>query len=109
MANYLKVCGLVVVHQAANRNGDGGIDIYAHRPEMDAIVAIQCKCYAVAKKVGPEVIREVKGALVKYPEGTVGRVMTTSSFTDGAIKEAALLGIEIVDGKAWAAMLGSAC
>ena len=78
--------------------GDGGVDVYAYEELFDEIWAIQCKCYAAHHSVGPNVIRELYGSLHAYPEGTKGMVITTSSFTAGAIKEAERMGIKLVDG-----------
>lgn len=90
--------GLRVVHQAASRNGDGGVDIYAHDEAEDRVWAIQCKCYAPARKVGPDVVRELFGSLHRYPEGTRGMIVTTSSFTAGALEEAVALNVKTMDG-----------
>ena len=98
VAAALSRLGLRVVHQAASRNGDGGVDVFASNEDDDAIWAIQCKCYAPAMKIGPDVVRELYGSLVKFPEGTRGMVITTSSFTSGAVEEARRLNIELVDG-----------
>jgi hypothetical protein len=97
--------GLTVVHQAASRHGDGGVDIYAHDELNDKIWAIQCKCYAPNRKVGPGVVRELAGSLHRYPEGTRGMIVTTSSFTPKAVEEAGALNIEIVDGDKFATFL----
>ena len=86
--------------------GDGGVDIYAHDEALDRAWAIQCKCYAPTRKVGPSVIRELAGSLQRYPEGTQAMIVTTSSFTAGALEAAAALNIKTVDGSAfslWAA------
>jgi hypothetical protein len=97
--------GLTVVHQAASRRGDGGVDLYAHDEAHDRLWAIQCKCYAPARKVGPDVVRELAGSLYRYPAGARGMIVTTSSFTAAAMKEAAALNIEMVDGQAFVALL----
>ena len=98
VAQYMKAKGFTVQHQSVNRNGDGGVDVYAYEELFDEIWAIQCKCYAAHHSVGPNVIRELYGSLHAYPEGTKGMVITTSSFTAGAIKEAERMGIKLVDG-----------
>ena len=98
VAVALSEMGLRVVHQAASRKGDGGVDIYACDEVEDIVWAIQCKCYAPARKVGPDVIRELAGSLYRYPEGTIGMVVTTSTFTQAAHDEAAALGIKTIDG-----------
>jgi len=98
VAAVLSQMGLRVVHQAASRNGDGGVDIYAHDEANERVWAVQCKCYASSRKIGPEVVRELAGSLHRYPEGTCGMVITTSSFTPGAIEESAALNIKTIDG-----------
>jgi len=99
--------GLTVVHQAASRHGDGGVDIYAHDELNDKIWAIQCKCYAPNRKVGPGVVRELAGSLHRYPEGTRGMIVTTSYFTSKAAEEAGALNIEIIDGDKFAVLLNN--
>ncbi len=104
VAAVLSQMGLRVVHQAASRNGDGGVDIYAHDEAEDRVWAIQCKCYASSRKVGPDVVRELAGSLHRYPEGTRGMIVTTSSFTLGAIVEAVTLNIKTIDGSQFLAL-----
>jgi hypothetical protein len=99
---FMKAKGYRVEHLSASKNGDGGVDVYAYEPDGDEIWAIQCKCYSPSHKIGPAVVRDLKGALHKYPEGTKGMIVTTSTFTAGAVEEAKLLGIELVDGVAFA-------
>jgi len=99
VAIALSHIGLRVVHQSASRNGDGGVDIYAHDPTEDQVWAIQCKCYASARKIGPDVVRELIGSLHKFPAGTRGMIVTTSSFTSGALEEAGAFKIKTMDGK----------
>jgi hypothetical protein len=61
--------------------GDGGIDIIAkYRNSME--VHIQCKC--LAKKAGPNIIREING--IKNQK--IVCVVSKNGFTDPAIKEA---------------------
>jgi hypothetical protein len=97
--------GLSIVHQSASRNGDGGVDVYAYNDANDSTWAIQCKCYASARKIGPDVIRELIGSLTRYPSGTLGMIVTTSSFTDGAKQLAKESSIEIMDGLEFASFL----
>ena len=104
VAAVLLQMGLHVVHQAASRNGDGGVDIYAHDEAEDRVWAVQCKCYASARKVGPDVVRELAGSLHRYPEGTCGMIVTTSSFTPSALEEAVALKVKTVDGSQFLAL-----
>ncbi len=94
----MKALGYEAKHQATNRSGDGGVDVYAYDPKGDEIWAIQCKCYATHHKVGPDVIRALYGSMSSYPEGAKGMVVTTSSFTAGAEEEAQKMGITLIDG-----------
>lgn len=98
VVSLMKVLGYDVKHQASNRSGDGGVDVFAYDPKGDEIWAIQCKCYAAHHKVGPEVIRALYGSMTSYPEGTKGMVVTTSTFTAGAKKEAHKMNITLIDG-----------
>ena len=98
MVNLLNSEGLETQHMAANRNGDGGVDIFAYKPDDDSLYAIQCKCYSLNRPVGVQVVRELIGSLSQYPEETVGMIITTSSFTKGAIDLANENNISLVDG-----------
>lgn len=104
VAAVLSKMGLRVVHQAASRNGDGGVDIYAHDEAEDRVWAVQCKCYASARKVGPSVVRELAGSLYRYPAGTCGMIVTTSSFTPVALEEAVALNVKTIDGLQFVAL-----
>ncbi len=102
VAALMKQMGFRVIHQAASRNGDGGIDIFAHDEKQDVVWAIQCKCYASARTVGPNIIRELAGSLLRFPSGTCGMIVTTSTFTPKAIEDADSYGFKLVDGQAFA-------
>jgi HJR/Mrr/RecB family endonuclease len=99
--------GLRVIHQAANRDGDGGVDLYATAPD-GACWVIQCKCWAAHRKVGPEVVRELAGAIQLAAKGATeaarGMLITTSSFTSGAVESALALGYELIDGQQFASL-----
>jgi hypothetical protein len=107
VAAMLSQLGLRVVHQAASRNGDGGVDIYAHDEVEDLVWAVQCKCYASARKIGPDVVRALAGSLHRYPAGTRGMIVTTSSFTSIALAEAVTLNIKTLDGLQFVALAKS--
>lgn len=77
--------GFEVDHVAASRTGDEGVDVFAEHSKSGEAWAIQCKCYAPARKIGPAVVRELIGALATYPTGTRGMIVTTSSFSSGAV------------------------
>jgi len=100
-ARYLRARGMRVIHQAANRDGDGGVDLYAIDEEKQSWV-VQCKCWAAHRPVGPNIVREVEGAIRLADADSSGRsagmIITTSTFTDGATQAAGELGITLVDG-----------
>lgn len=77
--------GFKVDHVAASRTGDEGVDVFAENCKTGEAWAIQCKCYAPERKIGPAVVRELIGALATYPSGTKGMITTTSSFSSGAV------------------------
>jgi hypothetical protein len=88
-----------VQHVAAGRHGDQGIDVYATKGEAERVEnwVIQCKCYSPHRKVGPSVVRELRGVLSKY-QGARGMIVTTSTFTAGAVNEATKAGIRMIAG-----------
>nr|WP_255519892.1 restriction endonuclease [Cupriavidus sp. IK-TO18] len=94
--------GMKVIHQAANRDGDGGVDLYAVDADGSPCV-VQCKCWAAHRKVGPDVVRELAGAIQLTGNGSSttakGILITTSSFTPGAVEAAVALGYELIDGQ----------
>jgi hypothetical protein len=98
--------GLEVEHLGANPNGDGGIDLYAWNPNTGSTFAVQAKCWSTP--VGPDVVRQLSGSLNRYPSGTVGIIVTTSRFTTGAVKEAQVQEIELIDGVSFLKMVQAA-
>lgn len=99
--------GFDVIHTAAAKSGDEGIDLTATKGKgLDEVNwAIQCKCYSPKRKIGPKVIREFIGALEASPRGTKGLVVTTSSFSSEAIGLAASSQIELMNGRDFASLL----
>lgn len=100
--------GMQVVHQAAQRDGDGGVDLFAIDPSGQTWV-VQCKCWAAHRSVGPEVVRELSGAILAADRGkdtkSRGMIITTSKLTEGAMQEAAASEFEVIDGAGFAAGL----
>lgn len=85
-ARMLRRRGLVVRHQAGHRDGDGGVDLYA--TDKDGLGwVVQCKCWGPRRPVGPEVVRELHGAIASADAGATatsrGILITTSTFTSG--------------------------
>lgn len=106
-ARLLRSRGLVVQHQAAQRDGDGGVDLYATDQDGAGWVA-QCKCWGPHRPVGPEVVRELHGAIAKADAGSSrqswGILITTSRFTSGALELAKTFGYECIDGEIFVAL-----
>jgi hypothetical protein len=104
---FLQNRGLEVLHQAANRNGDGGVDLFAIGPRGETYV-VQCKCWSPSRAIVPAVVRELAGAIQLADAGgsqsSRGILITTSSFSPAAISAADALGFEMVDGTHFAAL-----
>jgi hypothetical protein len=100
VARLLVARGFTVVHQSANRGGggDGGVDIFALDDKTERGWIVQCKCWSQDRPVGPDTLRDLRGALTRCPEGTGGMVVTTGRFTDGAFALAREFGFETIDG-----------
>ena len=109
-AQLLASMGMQVIHQAAHRDGDGGVDLYAVDAEGQSWV-VQCKCWSLKRPVGPGTVRELEGAIRLADHGSEtrskGKVITTSTFTKGAMAAAELLGFELIDGNRLATLLTS--
>jgi hypothetical protein len=107
-ARLLRQREMQVIHQAANRDGDGGVDLYAIDAEGGSWV-VQCKCWATHRRVGPNVVRELKGAIELADAGSDnvsrGMIITTSTFSDEAVRTATQFGFELIDGPALARKL----
>lgn len=106
-ARLLRKRGLTVQHQAVQRDGDGGVDLYLTDRDGAGWV-VQCKCWALYRPVGPEVVRELHGAIAKADAGSSrqssGILITTSRFTSGALELAKTFGYECIDGEAFAGL-----
>lgn len=106
-AQLLRGRGLSVQHQAVHRDGDGGVDLYATDKDGQGYVA-QCKCWGLHRPVGPEVVRELHGAIARADVGAAapskGILITTSRFTAGALELASTFGYECLDGERFAAV-----
>lgn len=80
--------------------GDGGIDVHAvvDRELFHARLGVQAKQYEPGNTVGSRTLRSFKGAL-QDAAYHVGTVITTSSFTSGAVESAQWDGIRLIDGE----------
>lgn len=107
-ARLLRSDGMNVIHRAAHRDGDGGVDLYAVDANEQSWV-VQCKCWAAHREVPLAVIRELSGAIALADEGASrpsrGIVITTSRFSSGAKEVADQLGFVLIDGKEFAQRL----
>jgi hypothetical protein len=110
-ARLLASRGMSVIHQAAHRDGDGGVDLYAEDGDGVSWV-VQCKCWAAHRSVGPDVVRELVGAIAaagRGKDGAIrGMIITTSRLTAGALEAAKAEGFEVVQGEAFASGLDGA-
>ncbi len=109
-ARLLRSRGMTVVHQAANRDGDGGVDLYAITEDGESWI-IQCKCWSPHRSVGPNIVRELEGAISLADAGSAkrsrGMIVTTSTFTDGTKLVATDLGFSLIDGHQLSELLKS--
>ena len=80
--------------------GDGGIDVHAiiDRDIFHARLGVQAKQYQPGNTVGARTLRSFKGALSDQ-DYHIGTVITTSSFTSGAIESAERDYIRLIDGE----------
>jgi len=64
---------------------DGGVDIWAlHRNDLgEVLYAIDAKKYSPDRLVGPEPVRSIYG-VTQMNDASVGMIITTSSFSEGA-------------------------
>lgn len=100
-ARFLQSEGKKVIHQSVNRDGDGGVDLFAVDQQGESWV-VQCKCWALNRPVGPEVVRELIGAIAQADRGAAhksrGMIMTTSRLTPNAASDAVAAGFRVVEG-----------
>lgn len=100
-ARLLQARGMRVIHQAATRDGDGGVDLYAV-DQQGAAWVVQCKCWAPTHPVGPDVVHELVGAIAEAARGSEravrGMIITTSRLASGAVTAALANGFVWVDG-----------
>lgn len=109
VAGVMIALGFAVVHRAAAKRGDHGIDLVATKGKgLDEVTwCIQCKCYSANRKIGPAVIRDLLGALASSPRGTRGMLVTTSAYSSGAKQLAHESNIRLIDGSEFLQMLSA--
>ena len=93
IARLLDRWGIEVLETRSTK--DGGVDIMCEAG--DELVAVQCKFYAPDRPVGEKEVRDLAGVLKKHPEFSRAMLVTTSTFTAGAIRFAVGLPIELID------------
>ncbi|WP_096389655.1 restriction endonuclease [Halopenitus persicus] len=103
---FEQLCKMVIERSERTRDleltpfrGDGGIDVHAviDRDLFHARLGVQAKQYAPGNTVGARTIRGFKGALSDQ-NYHIGTVITTSSFTSGAVDSAERDYIRLIDG-----------
>jgi len=78
---------------------DRGVDIVANKTGIvSEKVVIQAKCYAESNKVGRPAIQQYNTLRQQEPDVDSVIVVTSSSFTSGAMKSAQKLGVKTVNG-----------
>jgi hypothetical protein len=102
VAQVLEAKGFVA--QLTQRTSDGGIDVIAHRQEplLRGKYVVQCKKWT--NPVGVNVVRDLYGAMT-HERASKGIIITTSSFTQGAIDFAQDKPLELIDGEQWRDLL----
>jgi hypothetical protein len=106
VSKLMKRLGFQVEHIGAHRHDDRGVDVFALSLDEKEGWAVQCKCWRPDRPVGPDVVRELLGAISAYPDGTKGMLVTTSRFTSGAATLAKESGVMLIDGDEFASLLG---
>ncbi len=102
VAQVLRAKGFVA--EVTQPTSDGGIDVIAHRQEplVRGKYVVQCKNWS--NPVGVGVVRDLYGAMT-HERASKGIVITTSSFTQGAIEFAKDKPLELIDGEQWRALV----
>ena len=97
VAQMLRGWGLMV--EVTGGTGDEGVDIIAYdsAPVTGGMSLIQCKRYSPGKKVGVAEVRELYGTM-QEKQAAKGVLVTSSSFTTGALRFAEGKSIELIDG-----------
>lgn len=75
--------------EVTKQNGDGGIDVRGTLVVGDVVrikMAVQAKKWNPRKNIGAPVVQQVRGSLGAHEQGLI---ITTSDFSQGAVKEAA--------------------
>jgi hypothetical protein len=102
VAQVLSSMGFVA--ELTQTTSDGGIDVIARRDEplLRGKYVVQCKNWSTP--VGVAVIRDLYGTMT-HERANKGILITTSSFTRGAIEFAEDKPLELIDGEQWDALV----
>lgn len=100
IARLLERDGVTVLRPAGGP-GDQGVDVLGRLPTKE-IVAIQSK-YRQRGSVSPRVVYELNGAARDLHGASFAVVVTNSTFSEQARRDAATLGVRLVDGHGLAA------
>ena len=97
VAQMLRNSGLVV--EVTGGSGDEGIDVIAYdqTPITGGTYLVQCKRYSPDHKVGVSEVRELYGTM-QEKRAAKGVLVTSSTFTTGALKFAEDKSIELING-----------
>ena len=97
VAQMLRNRGLVV--EVTGGSGDEGIDVIAYddTPITGGTYLVQCKRYSPDHKVGVSEVRELYGTM-QEKHAAKGVLVTSSTFTAGALRFAEDKSIELIDG-----------
>lgn len=106
VAEALRSLGLKV--EVTGGVGDEGVDIVAVDPSpiQGGQYIVQCKRYDPSHKVGVQEVRELYG-VIQDKGVNKGILVTSSSFTNGALRFAEGKPLELIDGVALSGLLGS--
>ncbi|MFB7947714.1 restriction endonuclease [Kitasatospora phosalacinea] len=96
-ARLLERDGLTVLRSSGG-SGDQGVDVIGRLPTGE-LVAIQSK-YRQRKSVGPDTVRALNGSARQLHGASYAVVLTNTTFTDQARRDAERLDIRLVDGDA---------
>lgn len=78
------------------KTNDGGYDLILNKDNEKSIV--ECKCYALSNSVGRPLLQKLVGANQGYMADRM-LFVTTSTFTQGAIKYSKDVDVELIDGE----------
>ncbi len=90
VSEYIQTQKKWIVLNKRGRSADEGIDIDAYDERTNTVWLVQAKCWAAHRKVGPDVARDLAGAISLYQNendwavNVKGLIVTTSGFTNSS-------------------------